>query len=152
MTPGTVSQIVLMPIAPGPLEHRDPRTHQIIGAAMAVHRELGPGFLEPVYQEALRIEFDLRGIPSQQEYEIPVHYRGFRLGTPYRADFLCYGDLLVELKALDRVTPREQAQVIHYLKALKLKTGLLINFGNRVLEFKRFLNPAMHVQRDASSG
>jgi len=132
-------------MAPSPLEPRDPRTYQIIGAAMAVHRELGPGFLEPVYQEALSIEFTERGIPNRRGWEIPVHYRGIRLGAAYRADFLCYGEVLVELKALDRVTPREQAQVIHYLRAMNLKTGLLINFGSHVLQFNRLLNPAMHV-------
>ena len=135
------------PIVPGPLEPRDPRTYQIIGAAMAVHRALGPGFLEPVYQEALGIEFDLRGIPNQRECEIPVHYRGFRLGAPYRADYLCYGDGLVELKALNRMTPREQAQVIHYLKAMNLTTGLLINFGSQALQFNRLLNPTRHTKK-----
>jgi GxxExxY protein len=138
-------------IAPSSFDPRDPRTYQIIGSAMAVHRELGSGFLEPVYQEALSIEFTARGIPSCREWEIPVHYKGIRLGAAYRADFLCFGEVLVELKALDRITPREQAQVIHYLKALNLKTGLLINFGSRVLEFNRLLNPALYVTTGAVS-
>ena len=118
---------------------------------MAVHRELGPGFLEPVYQEALSIEFTERGIPCCREWEIPIHYRGIRIGAAYRADFLCYAEVLVELKALDRITPREQAQVIHYLKATNLKTGLLINFGSKVLQFNRLLNPALHVTTSAVS-
>ena len=139
------------PIVPGPLEPRDSRTYQIIGAAMAVHRELGAGFLEPVYQDALSIEFALRGIPSQRECEVPVHYRGFRLGAAYRADFLCYAEVLVELKALDRITPREQAQVIHYLKAMNLTTGLLINFGSQTLQFNRLLNPSKHIIKAVSS-
>ena len=149
----TGTQITRMkPIAPGPLEPRDPRTYRIIGAAMTVHRELGAGFLEPVYQEALGIEFDVQGITYQREHEIPVYYRAFRLGTPYRVDFLCYDEVLVELKAIDRVTPREQAQVMHYLKALKLRTALLLNFGTQALQFSRFLNPAMHTPKAVLPG
>ena len=117
---------------------------------MTVHRELGSGFLEPVYQEALSIELEIQGIPNQREYHVPVFYRGHRLGAPYRADFLCYDDILVELKAISRITPREQAQVIHYLKAMKLKTGLLINFGGHTLQFNRFLNPEFYTPRAVS--
>ena len=117
---------------------------------MTVHRELGSGFLEPVYQEALSIELDLQGVPNQREHHVPVYCRGYRLGHPYRADFLCYDDILVEVKAITRITPREQAQVIHYLKAMKFKTGLLINFGSQTLQFNRFLNPAYYTPQAVS--
>lgn len=130
----------MRPIPPHPIEPRDPRTYQIIGAALQVHRELGPGFLEPVYQEAFAIELAQRGVPHRREVGIPVYYRGVRLGFPYRADFLCFDTVIVELKAMDRLTPREQRQVIHYLKAVGLGTALLINFGSRSLQCSRFVN------------
>ncbi|MBZ0305993.1 MAG: GxxExxY protein [Anaerolineae bacterium] len=117
----------------------DEQTFEIIGAAMAVHRELGHGFLEAVYQEALAIEFTDRGMPFAREVELPILFRGQRLNTGYRADFLCFDNIIVELKALDKLTTREEAQVINYLKASGKPRGLLLNFGNRSLEQKRFV-------------
>ena len=117
----------------------DEQTFEIIGAAMAVHRELGHGFLEAVYQEALAIEFTDRGIPFAREVELPILFRGQRLNTGYRADFLCFDDIIAELKALDKLTTREESQVINYLKASGKSRGLLLNFGNRSLEQKRLV-------------
>lgn len=117
----------------------DEQTFEIIGAAMAVHRALGHGFLEAVYQEALAIEFTDREIPFACEVELPILFRGQRLNTGYRADFLCFDDIIVELKALDKLTTREEAQVINYLKASGKSRGLLLNFGNRSLEQKRLV-------------
>jgi GxxExxY protein len=117
---------------------RDPRTYSIIGAAMEVHKEVGPGFLEAVYQEALAIELTDRKIPFLREAAVAVHYKGRPLGTPYRADFICHGGIVVELKAQTALGLVDQAQVIHYLKGTKLEVGLLINFGAASLEFQRF--------------
>ena len=117
---------------------RDPQTYAIIGAAMAVHGELGNGFLEAVYQAALEKEFQHRGIQYEREKRLPVHYRG-EVIADYQADFLCYGEVVVELKALQRLSGSEEAQVINYLKASGLNRGLLINFGNRSLQHKRFV-------------
>lgn len=107
---------------------------------MEVHRHLGPGFLEPVYQEALAIEFGICGIPFVREQDLPVLYKGRRLACGYRADFVCYDSIICELKALQSLTGKEEAQLINYLKATGLERGLLINFGRPSLDFKRFAN------------
>ncbi len=96
---------------------RDPRTHAIIGAAMAVHRELGHGFLGPVYQEALELELSDQRIPSQREVEVAIQYKGRPLRVVSRADFVCYDSILVELKALSETTNRELSQLGNDLKA-----------------------------------
>jgi GxxExxY protein len=106
---------------------------------MDVHNGLGHGFLEPVYQAALEIEFKLRAIPYQRECELPVYYRGEQLSCSYRADFMCYGAIVVELKALTKIGDLERAQVMNYLKATGLGRGLLLNFGAERLEYKRVI-------------
>ena len=118
---------------------RDPLTFAILGAAMTVHRTLGHGFLELVYQEALECEFVACGIPYQRELPLPIRYRDKVLQTTYRVDFLCYGSVLVELKALQKLSGVEEAQVINYLKASGIEKALLINFGTTSLEYKRLI-------------
>ena len=118
---------------------KDPQTYAIIGAAMDVHRELGCGILEAVYQEALAVEFTQRGIPFQREVDLPVFYKGEKLRTGYRVDFLCYSEIVTELKALAGITGVEEAISINYLKAAKQHTGLLLNFGAPSLQFRRFV-------------
>jgi GxxExxY protein len=118
---------------------RDNQTYEIIGAAMEVHRELGHGFLEAVYQAAPAVEFVARGIPFRSEVELPVFYKGRRLSCGYRADFVCFENILVETKAIAALTTSDHAQLINYLKATKHHRGLLINFGAPSLEYKRFV-------------
>jgi GxxExxY protein len=118
---------------------RDPRTFAIIGAAMEVHKHLGCGFLEAVYQEAMGIELATRGIASQQQVELPVFYKGQQLTTFYKADFICYASIIVKLKALAQTGGIEDAQVINYLKATGYHVGLLLNFGARSLQYKRLI-------------
>lgn len=118
---------------------KDPRTQAIIGAALEVHRHLGSGFLEAVYQEALALEMVARGIPFRREVELPIQYKNTKLATAYKADFVCFDSFVVESKALSRLSGPEESQILHYLRASGLETGLLLNFGSRSLELKRFV-------------
>jgi GxxExxY protein len=118
---------------------RDPRTFAIIGAALEVHTVLGPGILEAVYREALASELARRGVSFRSEVEMPVFYKGERLSTLYRCDFVCYDSVIVEIKALAHMTGLEEAQVINYLKASGHTVGLLLNFGARSLEHRRLV-------------
>ena len=117
----------------------DPRSYAIIGAAMEVHRVLGCGFLEPVYQKALAVEFSKRRILYLRETSFPVFYKDVELNVPYRPDFVCFEDVVVELKALARISGIEESQVINYLKVTGHEIGLLLNFGARSLEYRRFV-------------
>ena len=118
---------------------KDPLSHAIIGAAMEVHRELGRGFLELVYQTALAMEFQDRGIPFKAEVALPVRYKGRLLTCGYRADFVCFENFLVEIKAIARLTSVDDAQLLNELKATGYQRGLLLNFGSRSLEVKRLV-------------
>lgn len=117
----------------------DQQTFDLIGACMKIHNELGAGFLEPVYQEALELELKNRKVPYLREKELPVFYCGHQLKSYYKVDFLCYGNLILELKALSSIGNTEQAQVINYLKASNLSKGLLVNFGTKSLQYKRLV-------------
>ncbi|MCE9563409.1 MAG: GxxExxY protein [Planctomycetes bacterium] len=117
----------------------DPRTYALIGAAMEVHGQLGCGFLEAVYQEALEIELVARGIPFRPQVELPIRYKGRVLKTFYKADVLSHDAVAVEIKALSQLGPAEEAQVLNYLKATGYDTGLLLNFGRTSLQYKRYV-------------
>ena len=113
-------------------------SYVITGAAMHVYNTLGPGFLEAVYQEALAIEFKKRGIPYEQEKELKVFYDGQELKQTYRADFVCYGNIIVELKAVSELDNSHRSQVYNYLKATGYKLGIIFNFGSREeLQYER---------------
>jgi GxxExxY protein len=130
---------------------RDPETYAIIGAAMEVHRELGNGFLEAIYQDALQLEFKQRHIPFTREQAVPVLSKGVALGAPYRADFVCHGSVIVELKAIKALTDIESAQVLHYLKATGFERALLINFATPRLDYKRFIQSGNHLRKSEAS-
>ena len=124
-----------------PLPNHDPRTHAIIGAAFDVHREVGAGsYGEGICRDALAVEFHLRKIPFMTEVPYPVVYKGIRLPSLYRADFLCMEAIIVEVKSLPVRTGKvEQAQMLKYLRASGLKVALLLNFGLASLEYRRFV-------------
>ena len=117
----------------------DAQTYAIIGAAMEVHHELGHGFLEAVYQEALAVELAARGIPFQREVPLPVIYKKRPLVCTYRADFICYGEIPVELKAIEKLGDADKSQVLNYLNAAKFTRALLFNFGSPSLEYQRMV-------------
>jgi GxxExxY protein len=119
---------------------RDPETYAVIGAAMAVHRELGAGFLEDVYHEALMMEMSERNIPFLHEVDLPIFYKGQPMQKVYRTDFVCFDTIIVELKALSEISGREKAQVINYLRASNYDRGLLLNFGSDSLHYTRLFN------------
>ncbi|MCQ2305487.1 MAG: GxxExxY protein [Bacteroidales bacterium] len=119
-------------------------TYKIIGAAMEVHRHLGPGFLESVYQEAMEMELAIQGIPFRSQQKIQVQYKGKNLQHFYIADFICYDKIVVELKAVSDILPIHSAQVLNYLVATGLKVGLLLNFNEESLYQKRIINSFKH--------
>ena len=115
-------------------------TYAIVGAAIEVHRVLGPGFLKAVYQEALELELQDREIPYVAQQVLSVSYKGRQLNKQYVADVVCFQQIIIELKDLDQLTGREEAQLLNYLKATGLRVGLLVNFGSTgKLEWKRFV-------------
>ena len=113
--------------------------YKIIGCCMDVHSNLGCGFLEAVYQEALELELIRNLIPYELESQIDIHYRGVVLDKKYYADFICYDEIILELKAVKCIEDIHVAQLINYLKATRKKVGYLINFGSKSLEYKRFI-------------
>ncbi len=113
-------------------------TETVIGCAMRVHTLLGAGFQEAIYQRSLAIELEQAGVVFGREVEMPIFYKGIEVGSR-RVDFLVQETVLVELKALHELTPTHYAQIINYLEAYRLEVGLLINFGEPSLKFKRFL-------------
>ena len=115
-------------------------TGKIINACMEVHNELGNGFLEPVYQEALEEEFKLQNIPYEREKLLPVVYKGKTLKKEYYADFVCYGTIIVELKSVTTLSKPHKAQVLNYLNAADKEIGLLVNFGGTSLKWERITN------------
>jgi GxxExxY protein len=117
----------------------DPESYAVIAAALEVHRELGPGFLEAAYSRALVLELGARGVPWAAEVALPIRYKGLPLGVPFRVDLLCWDGLVVELKARPSVGRAERAQLSHYLRAGGFGKGLLLNFGEPSLRFERIL-------------
>ncbi len=114
--------------------------YAIIGAAVEVHRVLGPGFLEAVYQEAMEYELSQQDIPFTAQAALSIQYKGHKLKKEYYVDLICFNNIIVELKALDRLSGKDESQVLNYLKATGLKLALLINFGRHgKLEWKRFV-------------
>jgi len=114
-------------------------TRDIIGAAIEVHKILGVGFLESVYEEALAIEFELQKIPSERQKTINVFYKN-RLAKQFVCDFIVYDKIVIELKAIRKISDIEKAQMLNYLKATGLNLGLILNFGSGSLEVKRLIN------------
>ncbi|HQJ90212.1 MAG TPA: GxxExxY protein [Paludibacteraceae bacterium] len=111
----------------------------IVGAAMAVHRELKNGFLEAVYGEALSVEFKEENIPFEREKALPVYYKGRLLNKKYFADFVCYDSIILEIKAAESLLPEHEAQLLNYMHVTHTKVGILINFGEKSLKYRRLI-------------
>ncbi|MDI1242955.1 MAG: GxxExxY protein [bacterium] len=115
-------------------------TYEIVGAAMDVYYTMGVGFLEPVYQEALAIEFSRRRIPFEREKKLELYYKGTKLNKTYSPDFVCFDDIVLELKVVPQITGGHAAQLINYLKVMQKRLGLLMNFGGTPkLDWKRYV-------------
>lgn len=114
--------------------------YAITGAMFEVYKSLGTGFLEPVYQEALAIEFSMKGIPFEREKQLELYYKQVKLEKKYVPDFVCFGQIILEIKVLSQLTNIEVAQLINYLKITRMRLGLLANFGSTPrLEWKRYV-------------
>ena len=112
---------------------------QIVGSAMNVHRYFGPGFTEKVYQDALEIEFKKRGIPYQREVPIHAKYYEFELKAEFVPDYVCYNDIILELKAVKELEDIHRSQAINYGKVAGAKLSLLVNFGEASLQYERYI-------------
>ena len=115
-------------------------SYRIIGACMKVHTELGSGFLESVYQEALEKQFRNDGIPYEREKLLNIYFNGEKLKKHFKADYVCFSEIVVELKATPFLYKSDEEQLLNYLKATKTALGLLICFGSKSLTYKRLLN------------
>jgi len=113
--------------------------YQLVGLAMQVHRELGCGFLEPVYQEAFEILLCRNAVPYEREKELPIYFMGEKLKKQYFADFVCFDKIIIEFKAVSELAAVHEAQVMNYLKATHFKLGLLFNFGQNSLVHRRIV-------------
>jgi GxxExxY protein len=119
--------------------HAD-ESYKIIGACFEVYREKGSGFLEPVFQECLEHELQLQGIPFEAQRWMPLAYKGRPLVQTYKVDFLCFGSVILEIKAVSKLVDEHRAQVLNYLAASNLRLGLLVNFGHHPkLEWERIV-------------
>jgi GxxExxY protein len=125
--------------APSKIIYKD-ESYAIIGACMKVHRALGPGFLEAVYEEVVEKEFIVQNIPYKRQVKLDLYYEGVQLKKHYRADFICYDNIIVELKAVTQMPSVFYAQLQNYLKCTNMELGLLINFGTLSLTYKRIVN------------
>ncbi len=127
-------------------------SYEIVGACFEVYKEKGNGFLEAVYQECLGIEFSMQGIPFSEQPKLSLRYKDRDLRQAYQPDFICFGKIVVEIKAVKRLTDEHRAQVINYLKATGMELGLLINFGHYPkIEHERFLNQRSHARKEILS-
>ena len=120
------------------LIHKE-ESYKIIGACFEVHKELGNGFLEAVYQEALEIELGIQKIPFEREKSQYIYYKGKKLKKRYIPDFMCYDKIVVEVKALSQMSSDTESQVLNYLKTTGYKVGILVNFGEQSLKYKKFV-------------
>jgi len=118
---------------PREIEEKDPRTSSIIGAAIEVHRQIGPGLLESAYEECLCHELHLRGLPFERQVALPVTYKGVKLDCVYKIDLIVQQEIVVELKAIEKLLPVHEAQLLTYLKISGKHVGLLINFNSPLL-------------------
>jgi GxxExxY protein len=125
--------------APSKIIYKD-ESYAIVGACMKVHRALGPGFLEAVYEEVVEKEFIIQKIPYKRQVQLNLYYEGVQLKKQYRADFVCYDSIIVELKAVTQIPSVFYAQLQNYLKCTNMELGMLINFGTPSLTYKRIVN------------